>query len=88
MDFEELKYDIKEMIIKECEKEDITPEEIGDNVMLFSDESRLELDSLDALQISMGLLNRYGVRLGDSKDFRRTVTTIEELARYINEQNG
>jgi acyl carrier protein len=88
MDFEELKHDIKEMIIKECEKEDIVPEEIGDNVMLFSDESGLELDSLDALQISMGLLNRYGVRLGDSKDFRRTVTTVEELARYISEQNG
>ncbi len=88
MDFEQLKYDIKEMIIEECEKEDITPEDIGDSVMLFSDESGLELDSLDALQISMGLLNKYGVRLGDSKDFRRTVTTIEALARYVNEQNG
>ena len=85
MDFEQLKYDIKEMIIEECEKEDITPEDIGDSVMLFSDESGLELDSLDALQISMGLLNKYGVRLGDSKDFRRTVTTIEALARYVNE---
>jgi acyl carrier protein len=88
MDFEALKYDIKEMIIQECEKEDIRPEEIGDDVMLFSDESGLALDSLDALQISMGLLNRYGVRLGDSKDFRRTVTTVEALARYINEHNG
>ena len=88
MNFEQLKYDIKEMIIEECEKEDITPEDIGDSVMLFSDESGLELDSLDALQISMGLLNKYGVRLGDSKDFRRTVTTIEALARYVNEQNG
>jgi acyl carrier protein len=88
MDFEALKHDIKEMIIQECEKEDIAPEEIADDVMLFSDESGLELDSLDALQISMGLLNRYGVRLGDSKDFRRTVTTIDALAKYVNEQNG
>ncbi len=88
MDFEQLKYDLKELIIKECEKEDITPEEIADDVMLFSDESGLELDSLDALQISMGLLNKYGVRLGDSKEFRRNVTTIEKLAQYIQKENG
>jgi len=85
MDLEELKHDIKEMII---EKEDITPEDIKDDVMLFSDESGLELDSLDALQISMGLLNRYNVRLGDSKEFRRNVTTIEKLAEYIQKENG
>jgi len=88
MDFEQLKYDLKELIIEECEKEDITPDEIKDGVMLFSDESGLELDSLDALQISMGLLNKYGVRLGDSKEFRRNVTTIEKLAEYIQKENG
>jgi len=88
MDFEQLKYDLKKLIIEECEKEDITPEEIKDDVMLFSDESGLELDSLDALQISMGLLNKYGVRLGDSKEFRRNVTTIEKLAQYIQKEHA
>ncbi len=87
MDFEQLKYDIKKMIIDECEKEDIEPQDIDDNEMLFSDNNDLELDSLDALQISMGLLKKYEVRLGDSKEFRRNVTTIEKLAEYI-QKNG
>lgn len=88
MDSEQLKYDLKVMIIEECEKEDITPENVRNDVELFSHDSGLELDSLDALQISMGLQNRYGVRLGDSKDFRRAVTTIDALAAYIiNEYN-
>ena len=89
MDIEQLKYDIKKMIIEECEKEDITPEEVRDDVELFSSECILELDSLDALQISMGLLKAYSVRLGDSKEFRRNVTTIQKLAEYIEkETNG
>lgn len=88
MDIEQIKLEIKEMIINECEKDEFTPEDISDNVELFSPLSGLELDSLDALQISMGLQKRYGVRLGDSKEFRRTVTTIEKLANFINEQNG
>jgi acyl carrier protein len=89
MDIQQIKLEIKEMIIDECEKDEFTPENIKDDVELFSPQSGLELDSLDALQISMGLQKRYGVRLGDSKEFRRTVTTIDKLAQFIvNEQDG
>ena len=85
---DKLKYDLKKMIIDECEKEDITPEDVSNDVELFSEASGLELDSLDALQISMGLQNKFGIRLGDSKDFRRVVTTIDNLAAYIKEQDA
>ena len=78
-----LKLRLKTMIIEECEKEDIEPEELADDVELFSEESGLELDSLDALQISMGLQTQFKIRLGDSKDFRRIVTTINNLADYV-----
>jgi acyl carrier protein len=88
MDIKTIKQEIKEMIIEECEKEEFTPQEIRDDVELFSDESGLELDSLDALQISMALQKMYGVRLGDSKEFRRNVTTIEKLAEYIKNENA
>jgi len=78
-----LKLRLKKMIIEECEKEEIDPEELRDDVELFSEESGLELDSLDALQISMGLQTQFDTRLPDSKDFRRIVTTINALAEYI-----
>ena len=80
---EALKLRLKTMIIEECEKEDITPEEISDDVELFSEASGLELDSLDALQISMGLQTQFKVRLADSKEFRRVVTTINALADHL-----
>jgi len=78
-----LKLRLKTMIIEECEKEDIEPAELADDVELFSEASGLELDSLDALQISMGLQTQFKIRLGDSKDFRRVVTTINNLADYV-----
>lgn len=88
MEFEKLKHDLKVMIIEECEKEDIRPDEIRDDLELFSDEIGLDLDSLDALQVSMGLQERYGIRLGDSKEFRRHVTTVEKLAEFVMENHG
>ncbi len=79
----DLKLRLKRMIIEECEKTHLQPDDIADDVLLFSDLSCLELDSLDALQISVALQNRFGVRITDSKSFRRHVTTINELADYI-----
>lgn len=80
---DELKLRLKKMIIEECEKEDTRPEDLRDDVELFSEESGLELDSLDALQISMGLQTQFNTHLPDSKDFRRVVTTINALADHI-----
>jgi len=76
------------MIIDECEKEDITPTDIKNDTELFSPENELELDSLDALQISMGIQKAYKIRLVDPKEFRRVVTTIDNLAAFIHERNA
>ena len=79
-----LKLRLKEMIIEECEQmDDIIPEKVPDDVQLFSPASGLDLDSLDALSIIMGLQQQFGIRLPDSKAFRRHVTTINELADFI-----
>lgn len=80
---ETLKLRLKTMIITECDIEDLKPEDLGDEIILFSDESPLGLDSLDALQISMGLQNQFGTRIVDSKEFRRYVTSINALADFI-----
>ncbi len=87
MDSDKLKYNLKKMIIDECEKEEITPDDIANDVEIFSDASRLGLDSIDALQISMALQKKFGIRLADPKEFRRVLTTIDNIALYINEQN-
>ncbi|MCW8838446.1 MAG: phosphopantetheine-binding protein [Thiovulaceae bacterium] len=88
MDIEKLKHDLKVLIIEECEKDEVEADDIKDDLELFSNEIGLELDSLDALQISMGLQKKYGIRLGDSKEFRRRVTTIQALAEFIIEENA
>ncbi|MBV5278701.1 MAG: acyl carrier protein [Campylobacteraceae bacterium] len=79
----ELKLELKQLIIKECDKEDFEPESIDDNAPLFGSESTLELDSMDALQISMALKEKYGVEVTDSKKIRTIMSSINTLADYI-----
>ena len=50
---------------------------------IFGSGARLALDSLDALQVSMALQKRYGVRLLDSKETRRILACIGNLADHL-----
>lgn len=49
----------------------------------FGPESRLQLDSLDALQISMAIQKKYGVRMPDSKETRRALSSLATLAEHL-----
>lgn len=56
---------------------------LRDDEPWFGDESRLELDSLDALQISMAIQKKYGVRMPDSKETRRALSSLATLAEHL-----
>jgi acyl carrier protein len=56
---------------------------LRDDEPLFGEGSRLELDSLDALQISMAIQKKYGVRMPDSKETRRALVSLLALAEHL-----
>lgn len=80
-----LKKELKELIVKECEK-DILPESISDDEVLFGSDSAVGLDSLDALQISMALQDRYGIKVTDGKKLRKVMANVKSLAKYVDEK--
>jgi acyl carrier protein len=53
---------------------------------LFGNRSRLMFDSVDALQISMTIQKRYGVRIGDSKQTRRVMASLNSLATFLSRE--
>ena len=77
-----LKEELKEMIVRECDK-DIDPKSIKDDDIIFDPMHSLGLDSLDSLQISMALQNDYNIRLADPKEARRVMESVNTLAKYI-----
>jgi acyl carrier protein len=56
---------------------------LRDDEPWFGPESRLDLDSLDALQISMAIQKKYGVRMPDSKETRRALVSLAALAQHL-----
>lgn len=78
----DLRLELKALIVEACDK-DCAPESISDDELLFGPEAPLQLDSLDALQISMAIKKRYGLRLPDSKDTRRILSSVANMADHL-----
>jgi acyl carrier protein len=85
----ELKQKLKKLIVEECEKEDdIAWQDILDDEQLFGSDSRINLDSLDALQLSLVLKKTFGIKIEGSKENRKYLTTINNLASLISERTN
>lgn len=82
MSEESLHAEIKEMMIDELMLEE-SADEIGDDTPIFGP-AGLGLDSVDALQLVVGIEKRFGLKLSDSETARgvlRSVSTIAEAVR-------
>lgn len=79
--------ELKNLILSACDKDEPAGGLAADEA-LFGPESRLGLDSLDALQISVAIHKKLGVRIADSKDTRRAMASLATLAAYLAERRG
>jgi acyl carrier protein len=81
---ENFKTALKRLIIEACDLADrIDVQEIDDHAPLFGRNSKLGLDSIDALQISIAIQQEYGITITDSKEMRRIMTSINTFADFI-----
>ena len=71
---------LKVLIIEECDK-DIEADELDTDEMLIG--GPLELDSLDALQICMSVMDNYGVRIEGGPEARAALQSVRTLAETI-----
>lgn len=80
-----LKQDLKILIIETLGLEDVTPEDITDDLPLFAEDG-LGLDSVDGLELGLALKKRYGVQLSaDQTDTQKYFQSINTLADCVND---
>lgn len=90
MELVKLKEELKALIIEECfqEEDELSATDIADDELLFGSSSNIGLDSLDALQLSVTLKKRYGVRIEGARDGQKYLATVNALADYIASQQA
>ncbi len=78
---EELILQLKKLIIERLKLEEILPEDIGTDDPLFGE--GLGLDSIDALELVLGLEKQYGVIIPDAEVGQKVFQSVRTIARYV-----
>ncbi len=79
----EIRKKLKELLVENLSLEDVSPEEIKDDEILFGE--GLGLDSLDAVEIVVLLQRNFGLEVKDMKEGRKIFYSIDTLANYVYE---
>ena len=77
---------VKTLIIQRLKLADMTPEMIDADAPLFGE--GLGLDSIDALELVLGLEKEYGVIIPDAEVGKKVFQSVRTIAQYILEQRG
>lgn len=81
-----LRLEIKHLIIKALDLEDVTAEDIDDDAPLF-ETSGLGLDSIDALELGVALRKKYQLTLeANNTNNRQHFRSVSSLASFVQEQ--
>lgn len=79
---ENLKFELKQLVIDTLDLEDITVEDIQDDAALFVD--GLGLDSIDALELGLAIKKKYNIKLdANEEQTKQHFASISSLAQYL-----
>jgi len=81
---EDLRPQIKELLISSLNLTDATVDTIDDDAPLFGE--GLGLDSIDALELAVAIERRYRVTIPDEAVGKRAFASVTALAAYVAEQ--
>ena len=84
---DEIKTELKKLIVSTLKIDDVQPEEILDDVPLLSGENTITIDSIDVIEVVMAIQKKFNVKLNDQNLARHIITTIDNIAAFIFEKN-
>jgi acyl carrier protein len=72
---------VKQLIIDRLQLDGMTPDDIADGAPLFGD--GLGLDSIDALELVIGIEKTFGVRIQDEEVGAKAFASVNALVEFM-----
>jgi acyl carrier protein len=73
--------ELKQFVVRRLRLEQTDAASIDDDALLVG--GGLDLDSIDLLELVVGLEREYGIRIADVAEGRRALASLPSLAAYV-----
>lgn len=81
-----LRRELKQFIVRRLRLEQIDPDSIRDDQPLT--QGGLDLDSIDLLELVVGIEKEYGLKIADVAESRRALASVASLAEFVAVRRG
>ena len=78
--------ELRHFIVRRLRLEQVDPDSIRDDAPLVG--GGLDLDSIDLLELVVGLEKEYGLKIADVAEGRRILKSVNSLAEFVAVQRG
>ena len=86
MEVNELRGQLKTLIIESLNLQGMTPDMIADETPLFGE--GMGLDSVDALELAVAVEKKFGIRIADEAAAREAFASIASLSAFVEQRLG
>lgn len=81
-----LRQELKQFIVRRLQLEGVDPVAMADEAQLVG--GGLDLDSIDLLELVVGLEKEYGLKIADVAEGRRALASLPTLVEFVGSRRG
>lgn len=80
---EDIKLEVKKLIILTLKFKNVNPEDILDDVSFFSGENTIKIDSIDSLELVLAIQKQFTVKINNQNLARVIINTVNSVSEFI-----
>jgi acyl carrier protein len=80
---QQIRRHLKVLILRACDVTDVPPDEIDDDAPLFGPEGKMDLSSLDSIEIAMMLDHEFKIKVENASTARAHFQSVSALAEFV-----
>jgi acyl carrier protein len=85
---DEIKPEVRKLVVRALNFENVLPNEILDDVSLFSGQNIIKIDSIDALELVLALQGHFKVKIDNTQTPAWSILdTVNNIAEFVYSQH-